>query len=141
MAWPRIETRVLRGRANQAQRLIDANRDVLLDRREFCIDTDELCRGLRSSWQRGCATQAVFPRSPSIVETGSQLEAVALHLVVIDPELRSLFRQDVGYALHRGQRLVFTGVARRHAAIFPVAPEVDGIAREHYRACVRQFHQ
>jgi hypothetical protein len=48
-----------------------------------------------------------------------------LRLVVIDPELRLLLRQYVGDTLHRGKRLIFVSVTRRHAAIFPVALEVN----------------
>ena len=51
--------------------------------------------------------------SPSLVELRRHGEAVALGLVVIDPELRLLLRQHVGDALHRGERLVLVGVVRR----------------------------
>src|ERR1700684_3122386 len=77
----------------------------------------------------------------SVVKLRRHLEAVALSLVVIDPELRMLPGQRVRYLLHRSQRLRLVEIHGGHTAVFPVAPEVDGVAGQHDRAGLRQLHQ
>src|SRR6266852_5446554 len=53
----------------------------------------------------------------SVVKLRRMLQLVGLDLVVIDPELRLLLRQEVGDALHGGDRLVLVGIAARHAPV------------------------
>ena len=55
---------------------------------------------------------------------------VALDLVVIDPELGLALLHHRGEAIHRRQRLVLVGIARRDAPVVPIVPEMGGIAAE-----------
>src|SRR6266542_2937439 len=66
--------------------------------------------------------------SRSLVVLGGQLQGVALGLVMVDPQRRSLSRQDLREALHRGACLLRSGVQPRHAPLLPVRLEVDGVA-------------
>ena len=76
-----------------------------------------------------------------LVVRGGHPQRIALGLVVVDPELRMLLDQQIGDALHGGQRLPLVEVQGGHAAVVPVALEVDSIARQHDRTCLRQPHQ
>lgn len=67
--------------------------------------------------------------------------ATALRLVVIDPELRLFLRQRIRDLLHGSCRLFLVGIYRGYATVIPVLPEMDGIAGQHDRAGVWQFHQ
>ena len=76
-----------------------------------------------------------------VVKLRRHLLAVALGLVVVDPELRLLLVERVGDLLHRRRALVLVGVHAGDAAVIPIVLEVDGVARQHHRAGFRQFHQ
>src|SRR6266702_8275427 len=89
---------------------------------------------LPASWQQE-------RRERSVVKLRRQLLAVALGLVVVDPELRLVLAERVGDLLHRGRALLLVGVHAGHAAVVPIIPKVNGIAGQHHRAGLRQLHQ
>src|SRR5713101_10192598 len=77
----------------------------------------------------------------SIVELGRHFQAVALRLVVVDPELGFFLGKRVGYLLHGGQRLLLAEVDRGNPAVVPIAFEMNGIAGQNERAGMWQFYQ
>ncbi len=76
---------------------------------------------LLASGSRADRLAAAFHRAFSVVELRRHLEAIALGLVVIDPQLRFFFGQRVRDLLHRGQCLVLVEVDGRNAAVVPIA--------------------
>src|SRR3981189_2774049 len=77
----------------------------------------------------------------SVVELWRHFQAVALSLVVVDPELGFFLCQRLRYLLHRGQRLLLAEIVGGNAAVVPIALEVDSVAGKHDSAGMRQLHQ
>src|ERR1700761_8412828 len=71
--------------------------------------------------------QCLLPRCEitSLIEFRRHFQAVALGLVVVDPERCLVLRQAVGDLLHRSQRLLLAEIVDGHTAIFPIALEVN----------------
>ena len=68
-------------------------------------------------------------------------ERIGLRLVVVDPQRRVLALEDVGELLHGCEALFLVEVARGHAPVLPVLPEMNRVSRQQYRPGFRQPDQ
>jgi hypothetical protein len=66
---------------------------------------------------------------------------IALHLVVIDPELRVTLCHEIGDALHRGERLVLVDIEAGDPPVVPIVPEMRGIAAQDQPSGLGQMHE
>src|SRR5579871_2321235 len=85
--------------------------------------------------------QAGRGETTSFVKLRRHFQRVTLGLVVVDPQRRLVLRQAVRDLLHRRQRLLLADVIGGHAAVVPIALEVNGVAREDQFAGLRQFDE